>query len=275
MSQIPERLAKLVETTPSGFARTFKQPGCPEKDDDRTPLDHWNTGDRALDGLLPEGVLSAAAIHEIEPLRPTDMPSLTGFAFALLARLSTMRPVIWCVTRMQVGDYGHLYAHGCQRFGLSPAQIVFVRVDHPLQLHFALEEALKTHGTAAVIGEGPLPSFTGSRRLSLLAKVHGTPCLLLNPKAGEANGSAAQTRWQVEPTVGVTDPHDPFGPGLPTWHVALTRCRGGHTSDQARRIVWHEQTRAFRAASAFSDGAVSESRESGRPVRQALVARSG
>ena len=235
----------------------------------------WNTGARVLDDLLPESALASAALHEVEPLRATDTPWLTGFAFGLLSRLRTTDPIVWCVTREQVGDYGQLYAHGAERYGLCPSQIVFARVNHPLHLHFALEEALKAEGVAAVIGEGPLPDFTGSRRLAMLAKTHGTPCLLLNPLAGEGRGSAAQTRWQIKPTTGVTDPLDPFGPSLPTWLVSLARIRGGHPSSKPERIVWDEQTYAFRPASDFSDAAVSEHRTQGDTFKQALVGRTG
>ena len=231
----------------------------------------WLTGARVLDDLLPESALGAAALHEIEPLRATDTPWLTGFAFGLLSRLRTLAPIVWCVTREQVGDYGHLYAHGAERYGLSPSQIVFAKVNHPLHLHFALEEALKAEGVAAVMGEGPLPDFTGSRRLALLAKTHDRPCLLLNPQAGVSQGSATQTRWQIKPTIGVTDPLDPFGPGLPTWLVSLARIRGGHPSSKPERIVWDEQTYAFRPASDFSDAAVSERRTQGDAFGQALV----
>jgi len=235
----------------------------------------WKTGLSAVDGGLCDGALSSSALHEIEPLRPTDMPSLTGFAFALLARRLLSKPIVWCVTSQQVGEYGQLYAHGSQRFGVSPSQIVFAKVDHPLHLHFALEEALKTDGVGAVMGEGPLPSFTGSRRLSLLARTHGVPCMLLNPQPDDRNGSAAHTRWQVEPIPGATDPHDPFGPGVPTWNVALTRNRGGNTSSQPWRIVWDEQTHSFREMSEFLNGSVREERTPDDAVAAPMVGRPG
>ncbi len=256
----------------------------------------WTTGVETIDGCLPEHGLSRSGLHEIEPLIPTDMPSLTGFAFGMLSKLRSNHPIIWCVTAQQVGDYGQLYAFGLERYGISPAQIIISKVNHPLHLHFALEEALKTDGVAAVIGEGPRPTFTGSRRLSLLSQTHGRPCLLLNSQADGERGSAALTRWQVSPTQGVEDPLDPFGPGLPTWRIALPRSRGGKTMPSMRetlkgfeahndlnhnntsypwRIVWDEQTLSFREASLFSSGAVSQSSETvGKPSSR-LVGRTG
>lgn len=235
----------------------------------------WTTGIRSLDRHLPGNALSLSALHEIEPLRSTDMPSLTGFAFALLARRFMSKSVVWCVTSQQVGEYGQLYAHGSQRFGLSPSQIIFVKVGHSVHLHFALEEALKTDDVGAVMGEGPLPSFTGSRRLSMLARTQGVPCVLLNPQPNDRNGSAAHTRWKVETMPGATDPHDPFGPGVPTWKVAMMRNRGGNTSSQPWRIVWDEQTHSFREMSEFLNGPVHEERTQDAAFEAPLVGRAG
>ncbi len=246
----------------------------------------WTSGVDAVDSCLPEVGLSRAGLHEIEPLYPSNMPSLTGFTFGLLSRLRSSQPIIWCVTAQQVGDYGHLYAFGLERYGISPAQIVFARVNHPLHLHFALEEALKTKGVAAVIGEGPRPNFTGSRRLSLLAKTRKTPCLLMSSQSDGGRGSAALTRWQITSTPGVEDPLDPFGPGLPTWFVALPRARGGRTlpameerpetrnqrnTSYPWRIVWDEQTHSFCPAALFSDGTFSQRPAEDRTEFKALV----
>lgn len=239
--------------------------------DDGSPA--WTFGVDDVDASLPPAGMSRTGLHEIEPLRPVDMPFLTGFAFGLLARLRSQLPVIWCVSASQAGDSGHLYAFGLQRYGVSPGQIVFARVSKTRHLHFAMEEALKTDGVAAVIGEGPQPDFTGSRRLSLLCEKHRTPCLLMNPVSNGGKGSAALIRWQIAPLPGIEDPLDPYGPGLPTWQVALARARGGramppvdttplrHGASYPWRIVWDEQTLSFRPASVFSGGTLSERTE--------------
>lgn len=251
----------------------------------------WTTGIEQIDACLPEQGLSRSGLHEIEPLRPCEMPSLTGFAFGLLSRLRSFQPIIWCVIAQQVKEHGQLYAHGLQRYGISPAQIIFARVNHPLHLHFALEEALKVEGVCAVIGEGPCPTFTGSRRLSLLTREHGRPCILLNPAPHAGRGSAALTRWQITPCQGVEDPHDPFGPGLPTWRMALPRVRGGRSMPGIQpdiqpgiqsgsvtennsypwRVVWDDQTLSFRPASVFRSGAVPHHKPPQDEQDQAMV----
>lgn len=256
---------------------------------DNTEALPWFTGVETIDQCLPDQGIDRCGVHEIEPLRSNEMVSLTGFAFALLSRLRSSQPIIWCVTEQQVGEYGQLYAFGLERYGISPALIVFVRVQKAIDLHFALEEALKTKSAAAVIGEGAPPDFTGSRRLSLLARAHKTPCLLLNPNAGSGHGSAALTRWQISPVPSVEDPRDPLGPGLPSWLVALPRSRGGKAmppmdaahrqkyptaqeySTYPWRVIWNDETHSFCSFSVFLNGKASEKIEPYAAAHRALV----
>ncbi|MEL6819147.1 MAG: hypothetical protein AAFP80_10905 [Pseudomonadota bacterium] len=249
----------------------------------------WLTGVAAIDECLPEGGLSRAGLHEIEPLKPSDMPSLTGFGFALLSRLASTKPIIWCVTASQVGDYGQPYAFGLSRFGISPSQIIFAKVAKDKELPFALEEAIKTQGIAAVIGEGSRPCFTGSRRIALLCQTHQTPCLFMTPRRGDHNGSAALTRWQIAPQQGVEDPRDPFGPGLPSWAVGLPRARAGrampgmepadltytsnHTQPYPWRIIWDDQTLSFRPASVLRHRATHQTASQQYDAQKAMVGR--
>lgn len=245
----------------------------------------WSTGVAAIDACLPEAGISRSGLHEVEPLHAVEMPSLTGFVFALLSRLGSDLPVIWCVTAQQIGDHGHPYAFGLERFGISPAQIVFVKVRHAIELQFALEEAVKTQNVSAVIGEGPRPSFTGSRRLSLLCHNHNRPCFLMCGNADNALGSAALTRWQIKQEQGVEDPRDPFGPGLPTWRVALPRVRSGKTMPPMQydnplenynksypwRIAWDDQTHSFRPAAVFPNRAVSQSSTTEKAYQKTIL----
>ncbi|NJR13588.1 MAG: Error-prone repair protein ImuA, partial [Phyllobacteriaceae bacterium] len=53
-------------------------------------------------------------------------------------------------------------------FGIDPARIIAARVRHGRDIGFVLEEAARLPSLAAIIAEGPQPSFTGSRRLALL-----------------------------------------------------------------------------------------------------------
>ena len=271
------------------FNSMMPAPGNGEFSSDDAARRHgnaWTTGISAIDSCLPETGLNRAGLHEIEPLKPSDMPSLTGFAFALLSRLRSSKPIIWCVTASQIGDYGQPYAFGLSQYGISPSQIMFARVAKDRDLSFALEEAIKTQGVAAVIGEGTRPCFTGSRRMSLLCRTHQTPCLLMSRDSSGRTGSAALTRWQIQPLPGVEDPRDPYGPGLPHWRVALQRVRGGRAMpgiDDASispvnthypwRLVWDDQTHSFRPASVFCQPTAHEGGSPRQGTQKTVVGR--
>ena len=240
----------------------------------------WTLGIHEIDRRLPENGLARAGLHEIEPLYPSEMPFLTGFAFSLIARLRSHKPVLWCATSRQIGDHGQLYAHGVERYGIHPRQIIMVRVPRSKDLYFSLEEALKTKNIAAVMGEGPLPDFTGSRRLALLAKRHKTPCLFINDIAEQGQGSASLTRWQVTPTSGPDDPADPYGPGPPCWQVALPRVRGGYPTPKLNsrnpenhpwRIIWDEKTLSFHSTTIFCNRAIPENTAKKKPATKTMV----
>lgn len=250
----------------------------------------WRTGFEPTDVCLPQGGLSQAGLHEVEPIKSSHMPSLTGFGIALLSRLRSTKPIIWCVTSRQIGDYGQPFAFGLSRFGISPAQIIFAKVARDKDLPFALEEALKTDGVAAVIGEGTQPCFVGSRRIAHLCKAHQTPCLFLLPQGGDQKGSAALTRWQIGPQQSLEDPRDPLGPGLPSWAVALPRARGGrslpsmnhadlsktsavsHTS-YPWRVAWDDQTLSFCPTAVFCQRATQHNQGAAQPAPEAVVGR--
>lgn len=276
-----QKISNLLREVANGLDQQLDK-NCNHKSE----LPPWKTGINFIDACLPQTGLNRSGLHEIEPFRPTDMPSLTGFTFALLSRLCSTQPIIWCVTAQQIGDYGQLYAFGLERYGISPAQILLTKAKHADDLHFAMEEAVKTEGVAAVIGEGPRPSFTGSRRLSLLCKTHKRPCLLMSPNTNETLGSAALTRFQIAPTHGVEDPRDPFGPGLPTWMVALPRARSGktmprmeadtfsenqHNTSYPWRIAWDDQTHSFRPAALFSNRTLYENAPETGAIQKAMV----
>ena len=218
----------------------------------------WHTGVEMIDRCLPESGLARDGLHEVVPVRRGGQSAMAGFVLGLLAQCRARGPVVWCVGGRQGEELGLPYGPGLLRFGLSPERLVLVRARKAEDVQFVLEEAVKTDGIAAVVGEGALPCFTGSRRLSLLCREWRRPCLLLGdgPEAGK--GSAALTRWQIASGRGPSDPRDPEGPGLTSWHVGLPRVRGGRvrpalTEDLLRspsggypwRIVWDEETHRF------------------------------
>ncbi len=221
-------------------ARIAKIEGRPAGLSDDGQAKAWTCGLDGLDAALGGG-LGLGALHEIAPALPVDLPVASAFALGLLARLKRRGPLFWCMSGMTGTEYGAPYAPGLAMLGIDPARMICVTVRHPKDLSFVLEEAARHSSLAAIIAEGPLPSFTASRRLALLLASSGVPMLFL-PDGKALQGSAAATRFRVRPiTESETsfdsrsldprslDPHslDPRSPGPPAFHVTLARNRGG------------------------------------------------
>ena len=185
----------------------------------------WTSGLAALDAALG-GALSLGALHEIAALSPVDLPVASAFAFGLLARLKRRGPVVWCMSGRAGSEYGAPYMPGLAAFGIDPSRMICVNVRHPRDLSFVLEEAARLSSLAAIIAEGPPPSFTASRRLALLLAQSQVPMLFL-PDGKAVQGSAAATRFVVAPLAAEGGLQDIKSPGPPAFRVTLARNRGG------------------------------------------------
>ncbi|MEN1705087.1 MAG: hypothetical protein AAGJ54_06180 [Planctomycetota bacterium] len=83
---------------------------------------------------------------------------------------------------------------------------------------WAIDQALRCPGVAAVIADGRGFSMAESRRLQLAAAVGGGIGLIARPLRERGELSAAKTRWLVTPRV--SDTHNQ------AWTVELLRCKG-------------------------------------------------
>lgn len=212
-------------------------------------------GATRLDRALPWGGLPRGCLHEVAPVADgvgapvIEAPAIedgaaTAFAAALLGRLAAdrARPVLW------VGGREDLYAPGLAALGLPPERLLVVRALKPAQALWAIEEAVRCPGLAAVLAETRGLDFTAARRLQLAAGQSGVTLVALNrgPPVG-----VAVTRWKVAtaPSLGGE------GVGAWRWRVALARCRGrGLGEGEGEWVVeWDDATRDFRLAAAAAD----------------------
>ena len=246
----------------------------------------WTLGLDNLDSALPrqadgQAALPYDACHDFTPLTRTDVPQVAGFIFALLQRLPQAQrrrsgPIVWCQTAFNAREYGRVYAPGLLGSSLSPQDFIFVNVPKERDLALVLEECVRVPQLAAVVGEGPAPDFTASRRLTLAAQESHVPCLILNT-GGEIRASAAATRWRIAPIAGPPDPLDPEGPGLAAWSITLARARGGNaalnsTLASPLKAAWNHETHTFNLVSPFRPGTALESQT---PYGQVQQQRSG
>ncbi len=150
-----------------------------------------------------------------------------ALAFALdQAGQDDQRPWLWVQDAAALRLSGRPY-----RPGLPASlrhRLLHVAAKSPEDALFALEEGLRCRDLAFVIGEvagNPKAlSFTASRRLSLVAEVHGVPLWLVRLDAARDLSSARQ-RWQIAAAPSLPPRWNPAAPGAPAWHADLFRAR--------------------------------------------------
>jgi protein ImuA len=213
-------------------------------------------GDARIDSRLPGGGLARGRWHEIMgDGRERELPAAAAGLAAILAgkaarsdTIGTM--IVWALER------DDLHAPGLLAFGLVPDQVIFVRARNDAEVLGVMEDALRTRGVGAVVGELGALDLVAGKRLGLACERGGATAFVLRrrlhgARRGEAeDGSAATTRWRIGPASGdwglgtrdwgpksffpqspVPSPQSPPEPGLsaPLWAARLTRCRGGRT----------------------------------------------
>lgn len=194
-------------------------------------------GDPRLDLRLPGGGLPLGRWHELagEGLEGETAAALAGFAARLASALAEgVGETVWVARR------DDLYPPGVQGLGLDPDRLLLVAVRRDEEALAAVEDALRTAGVTAAVGEVETLDLTAGRRLQLACERTGATGLILRRRAAlrcgvapreRDGGGTAATRWRVE-----TAPSEPEQPGFtglgpPRWRVRLERCRGGRTGE--------------------------------------------
>ena len=208
--------------------------------------------DRALSKRGPRGKtawwrgLASAKSAPVEQRRPLPCPAVgevrhtelfasareaSGAGLALVfaldqTGLDDQRPWLWVQDAGALRLGGRPYRPGLPR--RLRHRLLHVAAKTSEDALFALEEGLRCRDLAFVIGElagNPKAlSFTASRRLSLVAEVHGVPLWLVRLDAARDLSSARQ-RWQVKAAPSLAPRWNPAAPGAPAWQAELFRAR--------------------------------------------------
>lgn len=163
------------------------------------------------------------------------------------------RAVLWVQTREAVRIGGVPYRPGLPRD--LRHRVIHVLAEKTEDALFALEEGVRCHEIAFVIGEmagNPKAlDFTASRRLTLSAERHGVPLYLVRLDAAH-DLSSARMRWDVVASPSPAPRWNAAAPGTPSWRAELFRARG-HAPGQW--ILRGEESRllAERAGSAEAE----------------------
>lgn len=229
-------------------------------EDQRVLLGHAMI-DAALGGGLMRG-----ALHEVWPSSPHDDAAATGFALALIARLSAARDWIWIRQDMAEREKGRPYGPGLTAFGLDPRGIIHVTARDTQDVLKATEEALRCSALGAALaepwGETKALDLTAMRRLTLAAETGGVPLIIL--RHGTHNmPTNARTRWRIA----AANSDGTFGPGVPRFSVCLVLNR--QSEAQLREGFWMTEwchgERIFRPAHSVGDLSLSGNRQDQTP----------
>lgn len=142
----------------------------------------------------------------------------------VLAHLKPGGPVLWVQDRLTRQQAGRPYPPG---FG-APVDLLYLELGRPVDVLWAMEQALGTAGLSAVVGEvwgdAPALTFTATKRLALRAEAHGVAAWLVR-RAATPDLSAARERWTLSSLPSAADPNDLRAPGTPIWRADLFRAR--------------------------------------------------
>lgn len=175
----------------------------------------------AIPGLRRGRMLDAPTVGEgPPPLRPGRLHEVAGPAapaFAAVQAALRKGPVIWILAPRA--------AERPDGFGLAaffdPARLILAEAIEPLDVYWAMEEALRS-GAAPLVIAAPLaqPGLTLSRRLQLAAEAGGATGLLLLPESALSAHDAAETRWRASSLPASTD-------GAPRWRWECRKNKRG------------------------------------------------
>ncbi|MGH6971255.1 MAG: ImuA family protein, partial [Caulobacteraceae bacterium] len=129
----------------------------------RAEADALSLGDPRLDARLPGGGLALGAWHEFtgEGLELETGAAGAGFVARLLVPLAERGELVWVLRR------DDLYVPGLAVIGLATERLIQVCARDEAEALGILEDALRTRGVAAAVGEVETVDLVAGRRLQL------------------------------------------------------------------------------------------------------------
>ena len=175
----------------------------------------------AITNAFPNAEFPFGAIHEFIAAGAEDAAASSGFITGILASLMDSSGVtIW------ISSYRTPFPPALATFGLAPDKIIFIDLKKEKEILWAMEEALKCKGLAAVVGEITELSFTASRRLQLAVEESKVTGFIIRRNPRAINITACIARWKI--TSLPSEPADNLpGVGFPRWNAELLKIRNG------------------------------------------------
>ena len=174
-----------------------------------------------LNHAFPESSFPVGAVHEFCCLNMEDIAAAGGFIAGILSSLMQHGGVVLWISSNRT-----LFPPALKLFGIEPDKIIFVDLKKEKDILWAMEEALRCDGLAAVVGEIQELNFTASRRLQLAVEQSRVTGFILRHNRRPLNTTACVSRWMISHLPGVLDDDVP-GVGFPRWNVELLKIRNG------------------------------------------------
>jgi protein ImuA len=170
---------------------------------------------------FPNASFPTGAVHEFLSAGKEHAAATGGFITGVLhALMGSSRACIW------IGSARTLFPPALRTFGVDPSRIIFIDLQKERDALWAMEEALKCEGLAAVVGEIQEISFTASRRLQLAVEQSRVTGFILRHQPRNLNTIACVSRWKITPLPSELEDNLP-GVGFPRWQAELLKIRNG------------------------------------------------
>ena len=172
---------------------------------------------------FPDDTFPLGVMHELISLPAENAAATTGFVSGILASLMKKDGIcLW------IGGAKSVFPPALASFAINPDKVIFITLQKESDIFWAIEEALKCSGLAAVVGEIKNMSFTVSRRFQLAVEQSGVSGFILRQNPRNSQPNACATRWAISSAAGIIDDELP-GVGHPCWNVELLKNRNGKT----------------------------------------------
>lgn len=171
-----------------------------------------------IQNSFPNHTFPIGAVHEfLSDGKEQDTASF-GFICGILSSLMNGAPAVWVSPSKQI------FPPALAAFDIAPHHFLFIQAKKPKEALWVVEEALKTEGVAAVVGEVADLSFLQSRRLQLAVEQSKVTGFLVRQQAKHGT-TACVARWKIRslPSAAGELP----GIGFPRWQVQLLKIRNG------------------------------------------------
>ena len=177
-----------------------------------------------IEKSFPDARFPLGAVHEFFCTCAEQAAATEGFVSGILSSLMRGgRVSLWITSSRTV------FPPALKNFGIQPDRIIFIYLQKEKDILWAMEEALRCEGLAAVVGEIQELGFTASRRLQLAVEQSRVTGFIIrrNPKNLT---TACVTRWRITSIPSVLADNIP-GVGFSRWKVELLKVRNGRTGN--------------------------------------------